>query len=576
LQLIKDNLQACKLLEGVISRAQDTILVCIDRKSFKAFGLSSCYQSETKIGKAVGVQQIQFFDTLGTKFQDATKRGVRIRFLTEVTKENLDNWSKVFDFGDIRQIKNTFGNFILTEKEFLLAFANSSNNSEVLYSNEQELLVEQRYVFENLWANNSNEYHYRTISSNKSVQIEEIRILYDPVEIRNKYIGLIKSATSEISIIIATPNAVRRNYNGGIIDLLRDAAEIRKVKVNLVVPDISDQIHKESDKFTQISSMATIPKFQIKRIIPVTEQTNRIQTTFLLVDKESSFVIDINDDLQQDFLKAVGYAIYSASESRTESYNFIFDTIWKQADLQESLIESNKKLINAYDGLKRHEEMEKQFINIAAHELRTPAQSIIGYAEMLNQSETRNRKYEQALLRNADRLYRLSADILDVARIESQTLKLDKSEFDINEKIRNVINDVSQASKSILEKKKIEIIFKPKESSIIVYADKVRIFQVISNLLNNAIKFVENGTITFTADKNLSTKEAIVTITDTGSGIIPEMLPIIFERITGKSETGMGVGLFIAKSVVEAHGGKIQAFNNSTGKGATFTFTLPL
>jgi signal transduction histidine kinase len=576
LQLIKDNLQACKLLEGVISRAQDSILVCIDRKSSKAFGLSSCYQSETKIGEiGSGIQSTQFFDTLGTKFQDAKKRGVRIRFLTEVTKENLDNCSKLFDFGDIRQIKNTFGNFILTEKEFLLAFANSSHDSEVLYSNEQELIIEQRYIFENLWANNSYEYHH-TISPTKSVKIEEIRILYDPTEIRHKYIDLIKSATSEISIIIATPNALRRNYTGGIIGLLRDAAKRKKVKVNLIVPDISDQIEKSSDEFTQISSMATIPNFQVKTIIPVTQQIYKIQTTFLLVDKEFSFIIDINDDMQQNFLKAVGYAIYSASESRTESYNFIFDTIWKQADLQESLIQSNKQLSEANKRLKLYDKLQKDFVNMAAHELRTPAQSIIGYAELLNQSETRNRKYEQTLLRNADRLYRLSADILDVARIESETLKLDKSEFDINEKIRNVINDVSQASKSILEKKKIEIIFKAKESSIIVYADKVRIFQVISNLLNNAIKFTENGTISFTAEKNSFTREAIITITDTGSGIVSELLPTIFERFTGKSLTGMGVGLFIAKSVVEAHGGKIQACNNSDGKGATFTFTLPL
>ena len=242
----------------------------------------------------------------------------------------------------------------------------------------------------------------------------------------------------------------------------------------------------------------------------------------------------------------------------------------------ESLNKSNTQLSEANERLKLHDKLQKDFVNIAAHELRTPAQSIIGYAELLNQSETRNRKYEETLLRNADRLYRLSADILDVARIESETLKLHKSEFDINEKIKNVINDVSQASKSILEKKKVDIIFKPKESILMVYADKVRIFEVISNLLNNAIKFTDNGTITFTAEKNLINREAIVTITDSGSGIVPELLPTIFERFTGKSVTGMGVGLYITKSIVEAHGGKIQACNNSEGKGATFTFTLPL
>ena len=263
MQLIKDNLQACKLLEGVISRAQDTILICIDTKSSQAFGLASCYQLETKIGKTDGAQESQFFDALRTSFQDAKKRGVRIRFLTEVTKENLDYCDKLIDFGDIRQIKNTFGNFIVTETEFLLSFASSRNNSEVLYSNEQDLVIEQRHIFENLWANNSNEYH-RAISPKNSVKIEEIKILYDPKEIRHKYIDLIKSATSEISIIIATPNALRRNYTGGIIGLLRDAAERKKVKVNLILPDIGDQIHKISDNYTQILSMANNSKLSSK------------------------------------------------------------------------------------------------------------------------------------------------------------------------------------------------------------------------------------------------------------------------------------------------------------------------
>src|SRR5262249_43053928 len=144
-------------------------------------------------------------------------------------------------------------NFIVTETEFLLAFASSGQNSGALYGNEQDLVIEQRYIFENLWANNSNEYRNRAISPKKSVKIEEIKILYDPMEIRQKYIDLIKSATSEISIIIATTNALRRNYRGGIIGLLREAAERKKVKVNLILPDIGDQIHKISDKFTPIS-----------------------------------------------------------------------------------------------------------------------------------------------------------------------------------------------------------------------------------------------------------------------------------------------------------------------------------
>jgi two-component system, OmpR family, sensor histidine kinase VicK len=292
---------------------------------------------------------------------------------------------------------------------------------------------------------------------------------------------------------------LRRNYTGGIIGLLRDAAERKKVKVNLILPDIGDQIHKISDNYTQISSMAKIPNFQVKRVIPDTEQRHRILTTFLLVDKESSFIIDINDDMQENFLKAVGYAIFSSSESRTESYNFISDTIWKQADLKESLVQLNKNLMNAYDSLKKHEEMEKEFINITAHELRTPSQSIIGYSEMMKYYPDRFQQYLDPLLRNAERLHLLVTDMLDVARIESQSLKLQKTYFDLNLKIKEVIKDLSV--QKALSSKNVDIYFNP-AGKIMVFADEKRISQLMINILNNSLNFTKEGLIIVESTKN--------------------------------------------------------------------------
>lgn len=237
---------------------------------------------------------------------------------------------------------------------------------------------------------------------------------------------------------------------------------------------------------------------------------------------------------------------------------------------------ANIELERAYEELKLHDKLQKEFVNVAAHELRTPTQAIIGYAEMIRVSQDKNAEYEKMLLRNANRLQRLSSDILDVARIDSGTLKLDKSDFDINVKISNVISDVSEASKSEIKIKNLKIIFQPKEP-IIVRADKLRIFQVISNLLNNAVKFSKSGTVTITADRNnIHNHEVIVTIVDTGMGISNEIKPKLFERFSHKSESGTGLGLFIAKSIVEAHGGSISAYNNPSGIGATFSFTLPL
>ena len=402
----------------------------------------------------------------------------------------------------------------------------------------------------------------------------DIQILTNTVEIRQQYINLINSAKFEISLIIATPNALRRNLNGGIINMLRDAAEKKNVKINLIIPAYEDQIHKAADAFQSIGLMPTIQNFQIRTILPMTQQIHRIKSTFLIVDRQFSFIIDIKDDTKENLIDAASSASYYSSKSRTESYSYIFETIWRQADLYVSLAQANKSLKDAYEKLKFHDAMEQEFINLAAHELRTPAQAIIGYSEMLKVCPDKREQYDEAISRNAARLYSLVTDMLDVARIESQTLKLDMTRFDLNQKIENVIEDIKQQMGADTNKK-VRIEFEPKDS-ITVTGDKTRIFQVFSNLLNNALKFTDDGTIIVNAQKNHETHEAIITIKDSGSGIDPEIIPNMFSKFITKSKRGVGLGLYIAKNIVEAHGGKIDAYNNVNEKGATFIVTLPL
>jgi signal transduction histidine kinase len=405
------------------------------------------------------------------------------------------------------------------------------------------------------------------------VQPEEFKVLSNPVEIRHWYINLINSAKSEISLIIATPNALRRNLSGGMINLLKDAADKREVKIRLIVPAEEDQIHKAEDSFQHIGLMPTSNNFEIRTILPMTHRTSQIKSTFLIVDKQTSFIIDVKDDTRENLIEAVGFASYYRSGSRAESYSYVFDTIWRQAELYESLAQANKSLNEANKKLELQDAMEKEFINIAAHELRTPAQAIIGYSEMLKSFPDRRQQYEEAISRNAVRLYSLVTDMLDVARIESQTLKIERTSFDLNQKIENVIKDIKQQKSS--EYNKVRILFVP-DKPITIYADKARIFQVLANLLSNALKFTTEGIIFVSATRNDGTKEAIITITDSGTGIDPEILPHLFSKFKSKSEKGLGLGLYIAKNIVEAHGGEIGAYNNTNGKGATFSVKIPL
>ena len=173
---------------------------------------------------------------------------------------------------------------------------------------------------------------------------------------------------------------------------------------------------------------------------------------------------------------------------------------------------------------------------------------------------------------NAERLSKIIEDVLSITKIESQTLKLNKVKVDINEKIQDVINDVKNQIKNT---DKLQIVFPEPKEPLYIEADKIRLYQVIANLLGNAIKFTREGTITFSTNVR-DNDELIVTVKDTGTGLHPDILPRLFTKFATKADAGTGLGLYISKSIVEAHGGRMWAENDSDGIGAAFSFSLPL
>jgi signal transduction histidine kinase len=253
----------------------------------------------------------------------------------------------------------------------------------------------------------------------------------------------------------------------------------------------------------------------------------------------------------------------------------------------DSLIASNKQLAIANEQLKVHDRMQKEFINVASHEIKTPTQAILGYTELLQKHPEKREQISDALHRNANRLQRLTNDILDVTRIESQALKLNKEKFNLIDLISNIIEDF----KNDIQKKggNVALLYKPDDNNLVVEADKERITQVISNLLSNAIKFTKEGSISIKVVENAKhnshqQEEVMVSIKDTGTDIDSEILPRLFTKFATKSDMagGAGLGLFISKSIIEAHGGKMWAHNNNNNinngqeRGATFYFSLPL
>jgi signal transduction histidine kinase len=279
----------------------------------------------------------------------------------------------------------------------------------------------------------------------------------------------------------------------------------------------------------------------------------------------------------------------------------VFLIRWSR-NLDAEVKRRTRELESAYEQLKGHERMQQDFINIAAHELRTPTQSIVGYTELLEHDynlikeslgdrDLGTQDSLDALKRNVIRLKNLTNNILDVSRIEAGTLKLNMESINLNEKVRNVLKDITNTNPQVAEKGLTVQFLNDKKNHDInteyyVYADKSRIFQLLSNLINNAIKFTDsNGIISVSlskassCDNNDTAKEkeyVCIRIRDNGRGIDPAIQPRLFSKFATKSDIGTGLGLFIAKSIVEAHGGKIRGENNPGDRGATFTFTLPL
>jgi signal transduction histidine kinase len=249
-----------------------------------------------------------------------------------------------------------------------------------------------------------------------------------------------------------------------------------------------------------------------------------------------------------------------------------------------------KELEKTNEELKYKDQLKNEFINIAAHEIKTPIQPIIALAELLQQdgiihNTEKNKEYLDIIFRNSKRLKHLSDDVLDTARIESGSFSLTKEKFNLTEMITDILKEYEQIIQHI---KNLKLIYESSETNqIIIEADRNRLSQIIHNLLTNAINFTNEGSIIVIVERkkdNINCKgdEILVSIKDTGTGIASEILPKLFEKFTTKSTIagGTGLGLFISKNIIEKHGGRIWAINNNEenkeGVGSTFTFSLPV
>ncbi len=460
---------------------------------------------------------------------------------------------------EIRHVKDLSPlNFSLSDDKLLSTVDKIKENqmvSSVLVSNDPIYVDHYNTIFENMWKMgiNVNE-RINQIEKGYRSHIEIIPNAEESLKFVN---SLTKNVKNEVLSIVSSYNAISRFETSGGLRIFNKLAN-DGIKVKLLIPtklEIQGELKRIVSEYPNIE-FRELP-FTLPFFIGIT-----------IMDKENVTLFEVKDNSAIHYTDAIGLTIHMDVKSIALSYVSIFESLWKQTEL--------------YEQLAKNHQIQQEFIHVAAHELRNPVQSLIGFSNILLRMEgpiENHRNYLQAIHRNSRRLKSLVELVLNVAQIDNNSLTLNKEVFDLNESITEIVKDYQNQTKESKEQEHIDIEFlvRPNNANLIVTADRTRIMQVIANLLDNAVKFSKGKEerILICAEKNQYNKHVTVSFIDHGVGIPPEIQPLLFTKFT-KTQVGSGLGLYLSKKIVEAHGGRIWAKNNKDGRGATFSFSLPL
>jgi two-component system sensor histidine kinase VicK len=583
-------------------------------------------------------------DVIKKKRMDSVKsKGIKLRYVTEITKDNINYVKEMLTFSDIRHLDGLKGNFEVSDEKEYVTFATLYKGqpiSHLLFSNVPEIVEQQQFIFDSFWN--------RAIPAEQKIkEIEEgivppiTTVFSDYKAALEKEFDMIKNATKEIQILYSTVNAFHLQKNNGTMQLLKNMAEQYKdLKIRILTPIDSSikqflSLHFLDKYYSNIQIQDIAPSFNIK-----------IKT--LVVDRKESLVMELKHMREEKVTASIGFSIYSNSEPTVLSYASIFEVLYNQSIL--------------FQQLKQEDNIKSEFINVAAHELRTPIMPILNGMEIMEE-KLGERKEEfkremDIITRNALRLQTLAESILQVSRIESGSFSINiQNDIDIHFLISQVIEDIEKKYAYTDKVNRVSIIFLPhvekrekkekgkkennnQNSSFYIDCDSQKISQVIFNLLDNAMKFTAEGKIIVSTtinelansiDNNLSSNpdddsqkyydgnntyhknknkdnfegndkdytiyenrngngnSITVTVQDTGIGINPNIKDKLFEKFATKSKQGTGLGLYLSKKIIEAHGGIIW-FEDSNGNkninlyydnqkqkmGTIFRFTLPI
>jgi hypothetical protein len=490
--------------------------------------------------------------------------------------------------------------FGVSHKEIAATFENMEEGSKfqnLIISTESAYIKHFASIFDELWRNSIDADQRIKDIEEGVIVAPDIEIIRNPTEAVDRIQSLVASAKSDIVGIFPTLNAFRRQLRMGTASIISNLVIDKNVRIRILVPGNEDQFNEilrsdpkankllalldEEKNYPEVCAsnssnihsnndkMISPKKLEIKCIDLGSESTLGI----VVVDRKESFIIETKEDTKDNSYEAAGLGAYSNSKHMASSYISIFEFLWKEIELLNKI--------------KLHDKMQNEFINIAAHELRTPIQPILSMSQILRKKyEGTKEQIDPVLIitRNAHRLKQLTDNILDVSRIEGKHFKLLHEQIDLVSILESVIRDFSSVSNKKIQRRqrrkhenhKSHISFLCKYHRATAYGDEARLEQVVNNLLTNALNFAKNRSIIASLHKDNSSNEWIVSIKDTGQGIDPNIFPRIFTKFVTNSQDGIGLGLYVSKNIIEAHGGRIWAENNKGCNGATFSFALPV
>jgi two-component system sensor histidine kinase VicK len=591
-------------------------------------------------------------DILDSKDKITTER--RYRYIIEITKENIDYCKELMKIFELRHLDNLKGNFVLYENKYSFISTNIKyqlgGNKKEEYDNNAELSIvnisstesvnQQQELFDTFWNNSlpadkkirelekerkksfdarCNDFNKENLATPESFDNDDIdniiQITMDNKRIKSLLMSGLYSAKSEILLTIGLLVHFRYFWKIGLHEGLKQAIE-KGVRMIILYPEDGN---------------SDITKKDVTNLVSTAEENVHLRGvsgpigTVIIIDNAKIILIDNEKGNKSTNNDIIG--LYSNNKSVVSNFGSLFDTLLNEKQVLDYAIEtkiqlesSNKQLKESNQRLKTNSEEQREFVNLAAHEIRTPTQAILGYIELLQDSDIKdvsNLNYLNSIERNANRLARLVEDLTYVSKIESNNVVLLKEKTNLKNLIEFVIKDfkidLQRRSRESKRKgderylKNIDILSScnvhenenlPTVFEVII--DPIKIIQVLSNLINNSLHSIYNDNsnselngnsvriiitkITNTditeSDNNNShpdlENKLLITIRDTGKGIEPKLFPRLFEKFVTNSSSGTGLGLYITKAIIEAHGGRIWAENNTNEKGATFRFTLPL